>query len=424
METLYLIDGNSLLYRAFYAIPPFTTKAGFQTNAVFGFAKMLLKLIKDRHPTHLAVVMDAKGPTFRDAQFEKYKAQRPKAPDELNAQRPFVRRFVEAMDIPLLEVSGVEADDVIGTLVRRYESPNREIYIVTGDKDLMQFVHDGRVMLYDTMKNVVYDEKAVKEKMGVGPECIIDLLALMGDTADNIPGVKGIGPKTAVKLLTDHGSFRSIMDGAEGIAGSVGEKLRADREMAELSFQLSTIKTDVEVDTSLDSLAITQPDIPALEALFVELEFKSLMREVNGAMEANGKGRPQVDEPSATAPVPSDLPAFTTVPVTDMAAMERLWNNVRKANRFAYLFTRNAETNPMRVRVEGLSVSTGDGNEYVIDFSSDKIDKAAVLTELKTLMFDEAITAIGHDIKLDLHAIENELGPKSHGIPMVQPSLL
>jgi len=241
---------------------------------------MLLKLIKERKPDYLVVIFDAHGPTFRDKEFEHYKAHRPKAPDDLNVQRPYVQKLVQAMNLAFLQIEGVEADDVIGTLVSKYASDDLHAYIVTGDKDLMQFVDDGRVMLYDTMKDVVYDEKAVKEKMGVGPECIIDLLALMGDTSDNIPGVKGIGPKTAVKLLSEYGSFAKIMEQAGEISGAVGEKLRSDSAMAELSYFLSTIKTDVELDVGLEDLMVQPPDVPALIELFQELEFKSLMREV------------------------------------------------------------------------------------------------------------------------------------------------
>ncbi len=263
---LVLVDGSSYLYRAFHALPPLNNSRGEPTGAVYGVANMLRRLLLDYAPEHIAVVFDAKGRTFRDEMFEHYKANRPPMPDDLVAQIEPLHALVAALGFPILQVSGVEADDVIGTLARQAAARGMPVVISTGDKDMAQLV-DANITLLNTMSNTTLDRVGVTEKFGVPPERIIDYLALVGDTSDNIPGVPKVGPKTAAKWLNEFGSLDDIVARADEIPGKVGESLRENLEQLALSRELATIRCDVPLDQNVDALAMRAPDTAALARL-------------------------------------------------------------------------------------------------------------------------------------------------------------
>ncbi len=286
---LFLIDGSSYIYRAFFALPPLTSPTGLPTNAVYGFTTMVLKLLKETKPEFLAVVFDAPGPTFRGEMFEGYKANRAATPDDLRAQVQSVHRVVAGLRLHSIAVPGVEADDVIATLSDRFTSQGIECVIVTGDKDLMQLV-GPRVRLWDTMRDRWFDEAAVRERWGVAPAQIVDLMALMGDSIDNIPGIKGIGEKTAIALIREFGDLEGLLgrlDEVEGLklrgAKKIAESLRAGVDIARMSRTLATVKRDVVIECSLDDCRVQPPDPAALRPLFNHLGFQTLLRQMTAA---------------------------------------------------------------------------------------------------------------------------------------------
>lgn len=275
-----LIDGNSLLHRAFHALPTMTTSTGQHTNAVYGFATMLMRLLDTEKPTHFALAFDKAAPTFRHIAYEAYKAHRPKMPDELRSQIPLVRELVEAFNIPVCELEGYEADDVIGTLACQSQTAGFDVVIVTGDKDALQLVKPGLSVLI-TRKGITemdrFDTKLVQEKLGVAPEQVVDLKALMGDASDNIPGVPGIGAKTAAKLLGEYRTLANVLANAEHIAGKVGATLRDHQEDAILSQSLATIDINAPIDFTPADLEYREPNVARLAALFTQIEARALL---------------------------------------------------------------------------------------------------------------------------------------------------
>jgi DNA polymerase I len=282
-KRIFLVDGNSYLYRAFYATPHLSNSRGIPTNAIYAFISMIKKLRNTENPDTLVIIFDSKAPSFREAISKEYKAQRPPMPGNLIAQVPYVKGIVEAMGLPILEKEGYEADDIIGTIVEHLKNHNdMETYIVTSDKDMMQLISDT-VCIYDSMKNQLIRGPEVLEKLGVKPVHVIDYLALCGDTSDNIPGVPGIGGKTARELIGTIGSMDDIYRNIEGIKkNSVKEKLLAGKELGEMSRQLATIKIDVPIDVSIETLTANNEDPQALRKIYRELEFTSLYREIQG----------------------------------------------------------------------------------------------------------------------------------------------
>ena len=282
-RSIYLIDGNALAYRSYFAFirSPLVNSKGQNTSAVFGFTTALQRIAETEKPDAILVVFDPPGPTFRHEMFAEYKATREKMPDEMRDQMPIVREVVEAMGLTIVEMEGYEADDVIGTLATRAAADGVDTFIVSGDKDFMQLVGD-HVRLYDPGKSgsgvSVLGPPAVEEKFGVPPERVIDVLALMGDSSDNVPGVPGVGPKTAVKLVTEHGGLSDIFEKLETVKPPrIQEKLREHREMAELSRDLVTIAKDVPVDGVDEYMKPAEPDQERLNALFRELEFRTMV---------------------------------------------------------------------------------------------------------------------------------------------------
>lgn len=280
-KNLFIIDGSSVMYRAFHAVPAtFTTSKGLPTNAVYGFTQSLRKILNDFRPEFVVVAFDVKGPSFRHELMSGYKAERKPMDDQLVAQVPYIKRMVSALNIPSIELSGFEADDVIATLVKRCSSSGLKTSIITGDKDMCQLVSEDTVILdYLTGKETGPSE--VKEKFGVAPSQIRDLLALAGDTSDNIPGVPGIGFKTAAKLLAEYGDIDGIYENIEGISREkLRESLKLNRAVADLSLKLATLDTDVPVECPLESLMYNGPDFKELESLLNELEFRKLVKEM------------------------------------------------------------------------------------------------------------------------------------------------
>jgi DNA polymerase-1 len=283
---LYLIDGNSYVYRAFYAIKSLTNSKGFPTNAIYGFTNMLLKIIREKAPEGLVVSFDSAGPTDRHKLYGEYKAHRPEAPRDLVRQLPFIREIIGALKIPVYEVPGYEADDILGTIAKKAAQDGSEVYIVTGDKDMLQLV-DDHIRIYDPMKDKVLDKDYVKEKFGIGPERVTEFMALMGDATDNIPGIKGVGEKTAKNLLRDFGSLDELLDHTERIKKDKLRKMvEENKEIVRLSEKLATIDTDVPLYIDEEAFKVAEPDWQSLFPLFREFEFTTLMKLIPTAEES------------------------------------------------------------------------------------------------------------------------------------------
>jgi len=278
--TLFLIDGNNYVFRAFYAIPGLTNSRGFPTNAIYGFTTMLIRLRKEWRPDYLAVAFDMKGPTFRHEAYEQYKATRREIPADLIPQLPCIREVLRGFAIPILEKQGVEADDIIGTLTARYAGPDLQVYIVSGDKDMMQLVGD-HALLIDTMKDKIYDAAAVREKFGVPPSQVIEIMGLTGDTSDNVPGAPGIGPKGALRLIEEFGTIENLLANIDRVKNTrAKEALRQHADQVRLSRELVTIRKDEEIAFTLDDARRRDPDGEVLMALFKEYEFSSLLQDL------------------------------------------------------------------------------------------------------------------------------------------------
>ena len=286
---LAVVDGSNYLYRAFYGIPALSNSRGFPTNAIYGFTIMLMKLLKDIHPDYIVVTFDLKGPTARHEAYEDYKATRKPMPEDLIAQVPLIKDVVRGFSIAILEKQGTEADDLIGTLVAEARKKKWRAVMVSGDKDLMQLIGDG-VTLVDTMKDKTYDSAAVREKFGVGPDKVVEILGLMGDASDNIPGVPGIGPKTARRLIEEYGSVEAVLENAEKLHNvKLRESFRKYADQARLSRRLAVISTDVDLDFDLKDAARREPDREALSRLFRDFEFSSLLQQISA-----GPAKPEV----------------------------------------------------------------------------------------------------------------------------------
>src|SRR5882757_80571 len=295
---LLLVDGSSYLYRAFHALPPLSNSQGAPTGAVLGVLNMLNKLMKEESPERVAVVFDAPGRTFRDDLFEQYKAHRPSMPDDLRSQVQPLLDAVAALGLPLLRIAGVEADDVIGTLAKQAADLGYDVLISTGDKDMAQLV-GPRIQLVNTMSNTRLDREGVKVKFDVFPEQIVDYLALVGDSSDNIPGVTGVGPKTAAKWLNQYQTLDALIAHAGDVGGKVGENLRNGLAILELSRKLATIDTALKLDITAEGLAAGAPDLPRLRELYTRLELRALLKALGSPLEPAAGGAVAVDAVAA-----------------------------------------------------------------------------------------------------------------------------
>ena len=420
------MDGSSYLYRAFHAFPPLTNSAGEPTGAMYGVLNMLKSLISQVQPSHIAVVFDAKGKTFRDEMFEQYKSHRPPMPDDLRKQIQPLHDIIRALGIPLLVIEGVEADDVIGTLAVAASKANQKVLISTGDKDMAQLVDDN-IMLINTMNNTLLDREAVIEKYGIPPELIIDYLALMGDSADNIPGVAGVGEKTALGLLQGIGSMAEIYANLDKVAElpirgakKLGDKLLAEKEMADLSYRLATIKTDVALDITPDQLTLGASNNDQLTEYFGRYEFKRWLNEVmNGAdsITNNNEQPTKINHYQVTPALAQDnsdetLPAIQI----DRSRYETLLTEadlnrwVEKLNQ-AKLFALDTETDNldyMAANLVGISFALENGEAAYLPLQLDylgapkTLEKTTALALLKPILENPAIQKVGQNFKYDL----------------------
>ena len=423
---LVLVDGSSYLYRAFHAFPPLTNSAGEPTGAMYGVLNMLKSLISQVQPSHIAVVFDAKGKTFRDEMFEQYKSHRPPMPDDLRKQIQPLHDIIRALGIPLLVIEGVEADDVIGTLAVAASKANQKVLISTGDKDMAQLVDDN-IMLINTMNNTLLDREAVIEKYGIPPELIIDYLALMGDSADNIPGVAGVGEKTALGLLQGIGSMAEIYANLDKVAElpirgakKLGDKLLAEKEMADLSYRLATIKTDVALDITPEQLTLGASNNDQLTEYFGRYEFKRWLNEVmNGAdsITNNNEQPTKINHYQATPALAQDnsdetLPAIQIdrsryETLLTEADLNRWMDKLKQAKLFA-LDTETDNLDYMAANLVGISFALENGEAAYLPLQLDylgapkTLEKTTVLALLKPILENPAIQKVGQNFKYDL----------------------
>ena len=423
---LVLVDGSSYLYRAFHAFPPLTNSAGEPTGAMYGVLNMLKSLISQVQPSHIAVVFDAKGKTFRDEMFEQYKSHRPPMPDDLRKQIQPLHDIIRALGIPLLVIEGVEADDVIGTLAVAASKANQKVLISTGDKDMAQLVDDN-IMLINTMNNTLLDREAVIEKYGIPPELIIDYLALMGDSADNIPGVAGVGEKTALGLLQGIGSMAEIYANLDKVAElpirgakKLGDKLLTEKEMADLSYRLATIKTDVDLDISPEQLTLGASNNDQLTEYFGRYEFKRWLNEVmNGAdsITNNNEQPTKINHYQATPALSQDnseeaLPAIQIdrsryETLLTEADLNRWVEKLKQAKLFA-LDTETDNLDYMAANLVGISFALENGEAAYLPLQLDylgaskTLEKTTALALLKPVLENPAIQKVGQNFKYDL----------------------
>ncbi len=420
LNRLILVDGSSYLFRAYHALPPLTNSKGLNTGAAKGVIGMIRKLVADYDGDQVVVIFDAKGPTFRHEMYADYKANRPPMPDELREQIEPIHAAIKAMGLPLICIGGVEADDVVGTLSVEAASSGREVVISTGDKDMAQLVND-KVTLINTMNNTAMDSAGVVDKFGVPPELIIDLLALMGDKVDNIPGVAGVGEKTATALLQHLGGMTAIYQQLDAVAAlpirgakSLAGKLELARAEALLSYELATIKTDCELGLEVGSLNSTLPDNETLIALFRDLEFKNWLE----ALLDNGLGamvEAASDQPTAVASEVAE--ALNVITILDLATWDDWLGKLSAADFFAF-DTETTSLDYMVAEVVGVSFAVEAGTAAYVPLAHDypgapeQLSRDQVLAQLKPLLEDEAQGKLGQHLKYDANVLMN------HGITL------
>ena len=398
-KRLFIIDGYATLYRAHYALirNPLTNSAGTPTSAVFGFANQVFQLIEEENPDYLVTAFDSKGKNFRHEIFSDYKANRSDMPDEIQQQLPYLWKLLEAMNIPVLRVDGVEADDIIGTVAKKCMNDSLQCNIVSGDKDFMQLINDSTFLYAPQARKrekEIFNSKKVEEKWGVGPDHIIDLLGLMGDSSDNVPGVQGIGPKTAMKLIKEYGSIESIYDNIESIKNEkMREKLLSDKDNALLSKQLVTILTDVDIDSTTDSFIKKEMNNSELEEIFKELEFSGLLKKIGSkeAIEIKSVDRKKDYKNLMSL---EDLIGFTE------SLEHGKWLSVD---------LETTSVNPMKAEIVGFSFSTKKNTGFYVPilfkdkkqnlFGNNDLDE--VVRILKPYLEDENIPKTGQNIKYD-----------------------
>ncbi len=408
MPRLLLVDGSSYLYRAFHALPDLRNTAGEPTGAIRGVLSMLRRLTADYKAEYRACVFDAKGKTFRDDLYPDYKANRPPMPDDLRAQVAPLHEAIQAEGWPLLCIEGVEADDVIGTLSHQAAELGWEVVISTGDKDLTQLVRPG-VLWVNTMSEQVLDEAGVEAKFGVPPSRIIDYLALVGDTVDNVPGVEKCGPKTAVKWLTQFGDLDTLVARAEEVGGKVGENLRKHLEFLPLGRQLVTVDTDVPLPVTPEGLAPVARDRHRLAELYGRLEFRSWLADVESGGDGGDEGSPAAEaEPAAEV-------ARQYVAILDEAALDDWLERISAAELTAF-DTETTSLDPMQARLVGMSFSVEPGQAAYLPLAHDYPDVPAqlpldaVLDRLRPWLESDTHRKVGQNLKYDAHVLAN------HGI--------
>ena len=414
VSRLILVDGSSYLFRAFHALPPLTNSKGMNTGAAKGVIGMLKRLQADNPADQLVVIFDAKGPTFRNDIYSEYKANRPPMPEELREQIEPIHNVIRAMGLPLISISGVEADDVIGTLSVMAAAQRRHVLISTGDKDMAQLVNDY-VTLVNTMTQTVLDRDGVIEKFGVPPELIIDLLALMGDSVDNIPGVAGVGEKTALALLQNLGGVSDIYTNLDRVpelpvrgAKSLGDKLLLSQEMAELSYVLATIKTDCDLALTDADLISSAPDSERLIELYRDLEFKAWLDELLS---------PGLFAEAAPEAVAVSKPELMTVTITQQSVLDEWISRLEDAPLFAF-DTETTSLNYMQAEIVGVSFAVEPGEAAYVPLAhinpglEGQLNREQVLEQLRPLLESDVIKKVGQHLKYDANVLAN------HGISL------
>ncbi len=392
-KRLFLIDGNSFCYRAYYAIKALSTSKGQPTNAVYGFVAMLNKIVKDENPDFLAIAFDLKAPTFRHKKYEKYKIHRKPMPDDLVNQMPVIKDMVRAYNIPIFQQEGYEADDILATIAKKAEVEHIETFIVTGDKDALQLVN-AYIKIYNTHKEAIYDADTVKVKYGITPDRMIDLMALMGDASDNIPGIPGIGEKGARALIEEFGTLENLLENLEQVKSEAKRKLiEANIEKARLSKELATLVLDVPMKIDFNKLQIKEPDTPKLIEMFKELEFKNLLKEI----------------------IPAGNLKSEYVLIDTLNKLGSLIDNLKKQPEFVFDFE-TTSYDPMLARPVGISLSWEKGKAFYIPFNMSKeLDPESVLKKMKGIFENVNIKKIGQNIKYDYIILRN-MGIEVKGI--------
>lgn len=423
-----LVDGSYYMFRAYHGMPELNNGKGEPTGAIFGVINMLRKLINEYQPDYLAVVFDAKGKTFRSDMYAEYKAHRPPIPDNLVCQIAPIHTIIRALGLPLLIIDDVEADDVIGTLATQASEQGLKTYISSGDKDLAQLV-DDHIRLVNTMNNTVLDRDGVIEKYGVPPSSIIDYLALMGDSSDNIPGIPKVGPKTAAKWLTEHGSLQKIVEHADDIKGKVGESLRSNLELLYLSKELVTLKLDVDLEFKPHELVQAEPDKEVLREAYSHWQFRSWLSELDQTENSNNEQRSVAAKPKPNTVKPeetTDAPAPTHKPIlkiktTDKQeyeiiltsnALDRWLEKLEQSELIAF-DTETTSLDYMRAQLVGLSFSVEAGEAAYVPVAHDyegapeQLSRELVLEKFKPLLEDPDRPKLGQNIKYDKNVLAN-----------------
>ncbi|MFH1867438.1 MAG: DNA polymerase I [Candidatus Omnitrophota bacterium] len=395
-KRLFLIDGNSFCYRAYYAIKGLTNSKGFPTNAVYGFVTMLNKIIESEKPDYLAVSFDLKGPTFRHKKYAEYKVHRKPMPDDLVVQLPVIKKVLEAFNMPIYEKEGFEADDIIGTIAKRATKSGIETLIVTGDKDALQLV-SSHTKVYSTNKEgLIYDETAVKKRYGVEPKRVVDIMALMGDSSDNVPGVPGIGEKTAIELIEKFKTFENLIQNIDQLKSEAKKKMiRENIELATLSRELVTIDTEVDIAVDFDKMKLIPPDNDKLLEIFKELEFRKLIEQLTPQKEVEGKYKV----------------------IETKEEFDSLCADLKKHDEWAFDFETTG-TDPMSCEAVGLSFCNKKAEAHYISFiDSESVfsDKAYMIKHLKPIFENDKIKKIGQNIKYEKVLLKN-LGIELNGI--------
>lgn len=450
-EHLILVDGSSYLFRAFHALPPLVNSKHQPTGAVKGVINMIRSLISSYPESHIAIVFDAKGKTFRSDIYADYKAHRPPMPDELRSQIQPIHDIIRAMGLPLISIPGVEADDVIGTLSVQATQANKTTLISTGDKDLAQLVNE-RVTLMNTMTNEVLDPQSVGDKFGVSAEQIIDYLALMGDKADNIPGVPGVGPKTAVKWLNEYQSMEGVIENADKIGGKVGERLRENIDLLRLSYDLATIKLDVDVEIDIDELKASDPEQETLYQLYTQLEFKTWIKELENAgvsvskeslVAAQSNTEASEQDQDENVDVVPESTVYETIQTSQQ--LEALVSSLAQMPEFAIsLETTNGHF--LGKIVVGIAISTALGKAAYIPINHEptlfeednsegmdseqpqfvNLESSAVFAALGPILENANISKIAYNLKELAHVLQNQkiiLQPYKSDVLMASYSL-
>ncbi|MCF6459346.1 DNA polymerase I [Pseudoalteromonas sp. MMG024] len=399
---LILVDGSSYLFRAYHAPPHLTNSKGEATGAIYGVINMLKSLVKQYSPSHMVVIFDAKGPTFRNDMYSEYKANRPPMPDDLRTQIEPIHNIIKAMGLPLISIPGVEADDVIGTLAKRASQQKRHVLISTGDKDMAQLV-DEHVTLINTMTNTIMDPAGVVDKFGIGPKLIIDYLALMGDKVDNIPGVPGVGEKTALAMLQGLGSIDSLYDNLDKIADlgfrgskTMSKKLEDNKEQLQLSYELATIKLDVEVEQNLDSFEVAAPNTDELIKFYGECEFKRWLSEL-----LDGDTAPAAEVEVATKPVETNYETILTEAQLDCWVAK-----LQSADLFAF-DTETTSLDYMQADLVGMSFAVTEAQAAYLPLKHDylgapaQLSQELVFAKLAPILADENKAKVGQNLKYD-----------------------